>query len=48
MTSRLAAFIYIDECITSLDCIKHSDQITFLINLGSAEKASINQLVDIV
>ena len=40
--------MYIDDCIKGIDLIMHSDKVTFPINLGSAEKVSINQLVDIV
>jgi GDP-D-mannose 3',5'-epimerase len=42
------SFMYIDDCISGIDRIFHSDKVTFPINLGSAEKVSINQLVDIV
>ncbi len=42
------SFMYIDDCITGIEKIFHSDSVTFPINLGSAEKVSINQLVDIV
>jgi nucleoside-diphosphate-sugar epimerase len=42
------SFMYIDDCITGIEKIFHSDNVTFPINLGSAEKVSINQLVDIV
>ncbi|MGH7975445.1 MAG: NAD-dependent epimerase/dehydratase family protein [Limisphaerales bacterium] len=42
------SFMYIDDCIKGIDLIMHSDKVTFPINLGSAEKVSINQLVDIV
>ncbi len=42
------SFMYIDDCIKGIDLILHSDKVTFPINLGSAEKVSINQLVDIV
>ena len=40
--------MFIDDCIKGIDLILHSDKVTFPINLGSAEKVSINQLVDIV
>jgi nucleoside-diphosphate-sugar epimerase len=42
------SFMFIDDCIKGIDLILHSDKVTFPINLGSAEKVSINQLVDIV
>ncbi|HZT22498.1 MAG TPA: NAD-dependent epimerase/dehydratase family protein [Verrucomicrobiae bacterium] len=42
------SFMYIDDCLKGIDLIFHSDRITFPINLGSAEKVSINQLVDVV
>jgi nucleoside-diphosphate-sugar epimerase len=42
------SFMYIDDCITGIQKIFHSDNVTFPINLGSAEKVSINQLVDMV
>jgi len=42
------SFMYIDDCILGIDKIFTSETVTFPINLGSAEKVSINQLVDIV
>lgn len=42
------SFMYIDDCITGIEKIFHSENVTFPINLGSAEKVSINQLVDMV
>ncbi len=42
------SFMYIDDCIKGIELIMHSDNVTFPINLGSAEKVSINQLVDMV
>jgi nucleoside-diphosphate-sugar epimerase len=42
------SFMYIDDCLKGLDLIFNSDKVTSPINLGSAEKVSINQLVDIV
>ena len=42
------SFMYIDDCIKGIDLIFNSEKVTFPINLGSAEKVSINQLVDIV
>src|SRR5437016_5313218 len=42
------SFMYIDDCLYGIDKIMHSSTVTFPINLGSAEKVSINQLVDVV
>lgn len=42
------SFMYIEDCVKGLQDIMRSETITFPINLGSAEKVSINQLVDIV
>src|SRR5262249_46292240 len=42
------SFMYIDDCIKGLQDIMRSESVTFPINLGSAEKVSINKLVDIV
>jgi GDP-D-mannose 3', 5'-epimerase len=42
------SFMYIDDCLKGTQGIMRSETITFPINLGSAEKVSINQLVDIV
>lgn len=42
------SFMYIDDCIDGIGRIMRSEKVTFPINLGSAEKVSINQLVDIV
>src|SRR3989454_4044695 len=42
------SFMYIDDCLYGTDKIMQSGTITFPINLGSAEKVSINQLVDVV
>ncbi|MGH7952167.1 MAG: NAD-dependent epimerase/dehydratase family protein [Limisphaerales bacterium] len=42
------SFMYIDDCLKGMDLIFNSDKVTFPINLGSAEKVSINQLVDMV
>ncbi|MFM6358581.1 NAD-dependent epimerase/dehydratase family protein [Planktothrix sp.] len=41
------SFMYIDDCIFGTEAITKSD-ITYPINLGSAEMVSINRLVDIV
>jgi GDP-D-mannose 3',5'-epimerase len=42
------SFTYIDDCIQGTQAIMASDTITFPINLGSSEKVTINQLVDVV
>jgi GDP-D-mannose 3',5'-epimerase len=42
------SFTYIDDCIQGTLAIMGSDAITVPINLGSAEKVTINQLVDVV
>jgi nucleoside-diphosphate-sugar epimerase len=42
------SFMYIDDCLKGIDLIFNSEKVTFPINLGSAEKVSINQLVDMV
>jgi nucleoside-diphosphate-sugar epimerase len=42
------SFMFIDDCLHGTQAIMHSPDITFPINLGSEEKVSINQLVDIV
>ena len=42
------SFMYIEDCLKGTQDIMRSETITFPINLGSAEKVSINQLVDIV
>jgi GDP-D-mannose 3',5'-epimerase len=42
------SFTYIDDCIVGTQAILTSDAITFPINLGSSEKVTINQLVDVV
>jgi nucleoside-diphosphate-sugar epimerase len=42
------SFMYIDDCIRGSQDIMRSETIKFPINLGSAEKVSINQLVDVV
>lgn len=42
------SFMYIDDCLKGSQEIMRSETITFPINLGSAEKVSINQLVDVV
>ena len=42
------SFMYIDDCLQGSQAIMRSDDIDFPINLGSEEKVSINQLVDLV
>jgi nucleoside-diphosphate-sugar epimerase len=42
------SFMYIEDCLKGTQDIMRSETITFPINLGSTEKVSINQLVDIV
>lgn len=42
------SFTYIDDCLYGVTRILNSQDITFPINLGSSEKVTINQLVDIV
>lgn len=46
--TQTRSFMYIDDCIKGTKAIMQSEDITFPINLGSAEKVSVNQLVDIV
>jgi hypothetical protein len=48
LTGRDEIETYIDDCIHGTQAIMASDAITFPINLGSSEKVTINQLVDIV
>lgn len=42
------SFMYVDDCIEGIGRIMDSDRVDFPINLGSDEKVSINQLVDVV
>jgi len=42
------SFMYVDDCLYGTQAIMRSENITFPINLGSEEKVSVNQLVDIV
>ena len=42
------SFTYIDDCLYGTRAVLESDTVTFQINVGSSEKVSINQLVDIV
>jgi GDP-D-mannose 3', 5'-epimerase len=42
------SFMYIDDCLKGSQEIMRSEVITFPINLGSSEKVSINELVDLV
>lgn len=47
--TQTRSFCYIDDCVTGIDMIMHSDKlIATPINLGSSELVSINELVDIV
>jgi GDP-D-mannose 3',5'-epimerase len=46
--NQTRSFMYIDDCVFGTQAILNSDTIDFPINLGSSEKVSINQLVDIV
>jgi GDP-D-mannose 3',5'-epimerase len=46
--NQTRSFMYIDDCLHGIQAIMNSENITFPINLGSEEKVSINQLVDIV
>ena len=39
---------YIEDCLKGTQMIMENDEIDFPINLGSAEKVSINQLIEIV
>ncbi|HJZ11941.1 MAG TPA: NAD-dependent epimerase/dehydratase family protein [Acidobacteriota bacterium] len=41
------SFCFIDDCLYGIYEIMNSEEIDFPINLGSAEKVTINQLVDI-
>lgn len=45
--NQTRSFMYIEDCLHGIDLIMHSDEIDPL-NLGSSEKVSINQLVDVV
>jgi nucleoside-diphosphate-sugar epimerase len=46
--NQTRSFMYIDDCLHGIQAIMNSENITFPINLGSEEKVSINQLVDLV
>lgn len=46
--NQTRSFMYIDDCLHGTQAIMNSETITFPINLGSEEKVSINQLVDLV
>lgn len=46
--NQTRSFMYIDDCLKGILAIMESDIIQFPINLGSAEKVTINQLVDVV
>src|SRR5271163_1989272 len=41
------SFMYIDDCVSGIQKIMHSTNVTMPINLGSSEMVTINQLVDI-
>jgi GDP-D-mannose 3',5'-epimerase len=41
------SFMYIDDCVSGIQKIMHSANVTMPINLGSSEMVTINQLVDI-
>ena len=45
---QTCSFMYIDDCIKGSQEIMRNAAINFPINLGSPEKVSINQLVDVV
>ena len=45
---RTRSYMFIDDCLKGMQAIMRSEDITFPINLGSEEKVSINQLVDLV
>jgi nucleoside-diphosphate-sugar epimerase len=42
------SFMFIDDCLYGINAIMNSPDIDFPINLGSTEKVTINQLIDIV
>jgi GDP-D-mannose 3',5'-epimerase len=46
--AQTRSFTYIQDCIQGTQAIMTSDTVTFPINLGSSEKVTINQLVDII
>jgi GDP-D-mannose 3', 5'-epimerase len=46
--NQTRSFMFIDDCLDGSLKIMNSGDITFPINLGSSEKVSINQLVDVV
>ena len=45
--SQTRSFMYIDDCLKGTQMLTHSDYVE-PINIGSSEKVSINQLVDLV
>jgi nucleoside-diphosphate-sugar epimerase len=45
--NQTRSFMYVDDCLKGTQMLTHSDFVE-PINIGSAEKVSINQLVDIV
>jgi nucleoside-diphosphate-sugar epimerase len=46
--NQTRSFMYIDDCLYGTQAIMESEDISMPINLGSEEKVSINQLVDII
>jgi nucleoside-diphosphate-sugar epimerase len=46
--NQTRSFMFIDDCLYGTYEIMNSENITFPINLGSTEKVSINQLLDMV
>jgi GDP-D-mannose 3',5'-epimerase len=46
--NQTRSFMFIDDCLHGTYEIMNSENITFPINLGSTEKVSINQLLDMV
>ena len=46
--NQTRSFMYIDDCVKGTQAIMNSDDVVFPINLGSEEKVSINELVDVV
>ena len=46
--NQTRSFMYIDDCVKGTQAIMNSEDVCFPINLGSEEKVSINELVDVV
>jgi nucleoside-diphosphate-sugar epimerase len=46
--NQTRSFMYIDDCVKGTQAIMNSEDVVFPINLGSEEKVSINELVDVV